>query len=49
MREVDPSIVAALRAKLEDPNNNLSAKYRILFSLRNVVGSDAHSAMLLGT
>ena len=48
MREADPEVVAKLRTKLADSSTTLSQKYRILFSLRNLAGSDAHDAMLLG-
>ncbi len=48
MREADPEVVAKLRTKLADSSTTLSQKYRILFSLRNLAGSDAHEAMLLG-
>lgn len=48
MREADPAAVAKLRNKLVDSSTTLSQKYRILFSLRNLAGSDAHEAMLLG-
>ena len=48
MREVDPSVVAKLKLKLSDSSTTLPQKYRILFSLRNIAGPDAHEAMLLG-
>jgi hypothetical protein len=48
MRETDPEVVAKLRTKLADSSTTLSQKYRILFSLRNLAGSEAHEAMLLG-
>jgi hypothetical protein len=48
MREADPVVVTKLRNKLVDSSTTLSQKYRILFSLRNLAGSDAHEAMLLG-
>jgi len=48
MREADPAAVAKLRNKLVDSSTTLSQKYRILFSLRNLAGSNAHEAMLLG-
>jgi len=49
LKRVDPVVLAGLRAKLGDPNTALSAKYRILFSLRNIEGSEAHESILLGT
>ena len=48
LREVPPSVVAALRRKLRDPSTRLEHKYRILFSLRGLAGSEAHAAMLEG-
>lgn len=48
LRRVDPAVVEALKAKLADPVTSLSAKYRILFSLRNIEGENAHDAMLIG-
>jgi deoxyhypusine monooxygenase len=48
LREVDPSVVAVLREKLAHQSTTLPEKYRILFSLRNIAGKDAHDAMLLG-
>ena len=48
MRAADPAVVAKLRAKLTDPSTTLAQKYRILFSLRNLAGPEAHEAMLLG-
>lgn len=47
-REVDPAVVRSLRQKLADPAVSLQQKYRVLFSLRNIAGSEAHEAMLLG-
>lgn len=47
-KTADPATVAVLRQKLANPATTLSQKYRILFSLRNVPGSDAEEAMLLG-
>jgi hypothetical protein len=44
----DPAVVAALRRKLADESASLASKYRVLFSLRNIEGSDAHAAMLDG-
>ncbi|KAI7844634.1 hypothetical protein COHA_001724 [Chlorella ohadii] len=46
--ERDDSVVAGLLAKLKDPDTNLPAKYRILFSLRGIAGPAAHAAMLEG-
>ena len=48
MREADPAVVAKLREKIVNPETTLSQKYRILFSLRNLAGAEAHEAMLLG-
>lgn len=46
--EVDPAVVADLRAKLVDPATALPEKYRVLFSLRNVKGHEAHEALTQG-
>ena len=47
-RVVDGAVVAALRGKLGDPASTLPQKYRVLFSLRNIAGEEAHAAMLTG-
>lgn len=46
--QAEPETVAKLRAKLLDPNTNLPEKYRVLFSLRNLAGQEAHEALLTG-
>ena len=48
LREVEPSKVELLRQQLVDADTSLPAKYRLLFSLRNIAGRGAHDAMLLG-
>lgn len=47
-REVDTEVTLNLHRKLTDPTTSLPHKYRVLFSLRNISGSDAHKAMLEG-
>lgn len=49
LKRVSPEVVDALRRKLRDPATSLEAKYRVLFSLRGIQGSEAHAAMLEGT
>lgn len=44
----EPETVSRLRAKLLDPNTSLPEKYRVLFSLRNLAGKEAHEALLTG-
>ena len=44
----DAAVVEALRRKLGDPSTTLPQKYRVLFSLRNLQGQEAHAAMLQG-
>ncbi|PSC73096.1 deoxyhypusine hydroxylase [Micractinium conductrix] len=46
--ERDAAVVEGLLAKLRDPDTDLPAKYRILFSLRGIAGREAHAAMLEG-
>ena len=46
--QVEPEVVQALRRKLADPSTTLPQKYRVLFSLRNIAGEEAHGAMLVG-
>lgn len=41
-------VIKDLETKLLDTATNLQEKYRILFSLRNVAGTEAHSAMVKG-
>lgn len=48
LREADAAVIEALKGKLLDPNTSLPEKYRVLFSLRNIKGSDAHDALLTG-
>eukprot|EP00887_Chlorella_sp_A99_P006698 scaffold3.g6698.t1 len=45
---VPSDVVEALRRKLADPSTRLEQKYRVLFSLRNIAGPEAHAAMLEG-
>lgn len=45
---VSPETIARLRAKLNDPSTTLCQKYRVLFSLRNVPGENAHEALIDG-
>ncbi|GAB4823292.1 hypothetical protein N2152v2_010338 [Parachlorella kessleri] len=47
-KKVEPSVVEALKRKLTDPSTSLPQRYRVLFSLRNVQGAEAHAAMLEG-
>lgn len=47
-REVEPHVIEALRLKLTDPATSLPQRYRVLFSLRNIQGPQAHAAMLEG-
>ena len=46
--EANPEVVAELRRKLLHPSTSLQQKYRVLFSLRNIKGKQAHEAMLAG-
>jgi len=46
--EVSPEAVASLEAKLRSPETSLPEKYRVLFSLRNIQGPEAHEALSLG-
>jgi hypothetical protein len=46
--EAAPGVVQTLEGKLKDPATQLPEKYRVLFSLRNVAGSDAHAALVTG-
>lgn len=46
--EVPPETVASLEAKLRAPETSLPEKYRVLFSLRNIQGREAHEALELG-
>jgi hypothetical protein len=48
LREADGAVIAALRSKLVGQSTSLPEKYRILFSLRNVKGQEAHDALLTG-
>lgn len=48
LQTVDPSVVAKLEQALVQQSTPLSDKYRILFSLRNISGHEAHRAMLKG-
>lgn len=41
-------VVRALERKLTDPSSTLAAKYRVLFSLRNIRGEAAHRALMIG-
>lgn len=41
-------VVRALERKLTDPTSSLAAKYRVLFSLRNIRGEAAHRALMTG-
>jgi hypothetical protein len=47
-REAAAGVVDCLRDRLADAQTSLAEKYRILFSLRNIAGSEAESAMLDG-
>ncbi len=47
-KQVDPQVVEALKRKLVDPSTSLPQRYRVLFSLRNIQGPEAHAAMLEG-
>jgi deoxyhypusine monooxygenase len=46
--KVSPEAVASLEAKLLSPDTPLPEKYRVLFSLRNIEGSEAHNALTIG-
>lgn len=46
--EVPAEKINKLRNKLEDAATTLPEKYRVLFSLRNVAGPDAHAALAQG-
>jgi hypothetical protein len=48
LREADGAVIAALERKLLGDATTLPEKYRILFSLRNVKGQEAHGALLTG-
>jgi hypothetical protein len=43
-----PELVAALRAKVLSDSIDLPAKYRAMYSLRNVRGDAANGALLAG-
>ena len=43
-----PGAVAALQAKLLDPDTSLPGKYRALFALRGAAGAQAGAALLRG-
>lgn len=45
--EVSPEAVASLRERLTGDRTSLPEKYRVLFSLRNVHGKEAHEALTL--
>lgn len=47
-RQADAEVIAALRSKLRHESTQLAQKYRVLFSLRNLKGLEAHAAMLEG-
>lgn len=47
-KRTDIDVVATLRHKLVQPETTLSQKYRVLFSLRNIPGSAAESAIVQG-
>lgn len=42
------SVVQSLERKLTEPGTTLAAKYRVLFSLRNIRGQAAHRALMTG-
>ena len=42
-------IVRSLLENLKNPATSLSQKYRILFSLRNLKGSESHAALIEGS
>lgn len=46
--EAAPEVIGALEAKLTDPTSTLAQKYRVLFSLRNLAGEQAHRALEAG-
>jgi hypothetical protein len=46
--EAPDATVLALERKLTDPKTTLAAKYRVLFSLRNIRGEAAHRALMTG-
>lgn len=48
LREADPAVIAQLESKLVAPDTSLPEKYRVLFSLRNVSGSEAQHALHKG-
>eukprot|EP00877_Chromochloris_zofingiensis_P002752 jgi/Chrzof1/12478/Cz06g35230.t1 len=43
--ESSPEVINGLQAKLKDPCISLPQKYRVLFSLRNIKGHQAHAAL----
>lgn len=45
---VSPEAIQSLEAKLKAPETLLPEKYRVLFSLRNIEGREAHEALALG-
>lgn len=45
--QVAPEAVQSLQAKLKAPETSLPEKYRVLFSLRNIDGKEAHEALSL--
>lgn len=44
----DKEIIEALLITLRDPLSSLSAKYRVLFALRNIKDTEAHYVMAEG-
>lgn len=46
--ESDSATICSLKTKLICPDTGLPAKYRVLYSLRNVAGPEAHEALAQG-
>jgi hypothetical protein len=46
LKEVDPALVLSLKEKLVAPETDITERYRVLFSLRNVQGDVAREALI---
>jgi hypothetical protein len=46
--QAEPEVVQGLRQKLLSEDIDLPSKYRVMYSLRNVAGEDANTALLEG-
>ncbi len=46
LKEIDPALASQLRSKLISPDTDITERYRVLFSLRNVKGEVAQDALV---